>query len=220
MEEKLYFKPASYGKGIKKKPEPEKLAKTEKGEKNHRFRNLTVFMLFLAIIIVAILWLLRGRTTTTGQYPENIKNESLTCASDNITYSKIGSVLPTKHELKINMVFYGEEKLSSINLRYNLTFASDAEAYAAEAKSHADFNLGLQKSGHSSGSFHNKFTLMDNTLNISLRADNNEIDELTREYFLLDRTNPPTTINEYQANYEAQGFSCSSTINNPKEENV
>ena len=209
MEEKLYFKPAGYGKGIKKKPEPEKSTKTEKGKKNHRTRNLILFLVLVVIIVLVILWLLRGKTTTHGQYPENVKNESLSCTSNDIVYGKIGPVSPIEHELKINMVFYGEEKLSSINLRYNLTFASDAEAYAAEATSHADFNLGLQKSGHSSGSFHNKFTLMDNILNISLRADNNEIDELTREYFLLDRTNPPTTINEYRTNYEAQGFICS-----------
>lgn len=76
MEEKLYFKPADYGKG-KKKAEKDK----PKEKENHKVAKLIGILLFLLIVVVIIIWLLRGKITTTGQYPENVKIESLKCES-------------------------------------------------------------------------------------------------------------------------------------------
>ena len=103
MEEKLYFKPASYGKGIKQKEKPVKRKEKEDGEKTHRVRNLVLFLLFIAIIIIVILWLLHGRTITTGQYPANVKNESLECVSTSLTYPKLGSFSPVPAETNLTV---------------------------------------------------------------------------------------------------------------------
>lgn len=215
MEEKLYFKPAKYGKGIKKKLEPEKLARTDKGKKNHRTRNLILFLILIVIIVLVILWLLRGKTTTHGQYPENVKNESLSCVSTDKAYEPANQISSDEKELKIDMIFYGTEKLSSASLKYTLTFASKNDAYSAEAFNHAEFNLSLQRRGYSSGLFNNKFTLMDNVLVLALRADADEIkEELAREYFLLDRSSLPTTLSDFRIHYESTGFVCASTIDN------
>ncbi len=216
MENKLYFSPAHYGKGIKKK---EKSAErpTENGEKkNHRTRNLILLLLFLAILVGVILWLLRGKTTTHGQYPENVRNESLTCTSSSVTYEKTNNVNSDDKELKISMVFAGKDSLSSASLKYTLRFGSYDEAYSAEAVSHAQFNLALQALGYDASKFNNKFSIIDSELVVSLSVNPDKtIDDTTRSYFLIDYAEDdelPKTLAEYRTNYEKQGFSCTSTL--------
>ncbi|MBR2587333.1 hypothetical protein IKE71_03110 [Candidatus Saccharibacteria bacterium] len=216
MEEKLYFKPASYGKKAKKRPEPEKPTRLEKDKSNHRLRNLIIFALIIVIVIVIILWLLRGKTTTTGQYPANIRNESLTCKTENLGYEKVSDVSSNNKELKINMIFASGDSLSSGNLSYTLHFASYAEAHSAEAVSHAQFNIGLQELGYDAGKFNNKFSIIGSDLVITLNlSSKTALDETTRSYFLVNYKKNgelPSTLSDYKSNYESQGFSCESTL--------
>ncbi len=209
MEEKLYFAPANYGKGAKH-------AKKSKEKKNHKILKLVSFLLFLAIIAVIIIWLLHGNTTTSGQYPENIRNESLVCESNDITYEKVSRVNSDNKELKISMVFVGSDTLSSGSLKYTLKYSSYGEAHDAEAISHAQFNLGLQRLGYDSSKFNNKFSTIDNELVITLNfSAKSEIDDTTRSYLLLNYDSNdklPSTLPEYRQNYEQQGFACTSTI--------
>lgn len=210
MEEKLYFKPAKYGKGIKQKAKPEK---DEDGGNNHRGRNLIIFLLFLVIIVLIILWLLRGKTTTSGQYPENLKTESLRCASEEIIYIGTGNVTPSNHKLEITATFNGTEFMSSMNLSYSLMYETEKEITDAEAISHADFNRKLGKRGYNAGKFNNKFTVLADRLVISLYATSSDLDPQTSDFFLLDPQNPlPTTLAEYRNAYEAQDFSCVSSL--------
>lgn len=212
MEEKLYFKPADYGKGKKRKRAEED---EPKEKKNHKVLKLIGVLVFLAILVVVIIWLLQGKTTTTGQYPANVRNESLSCLATDKAYEPANRISSDNKELKIDMIFYGAEKLSTMSLKYTLTFASNEEAYSAEAFNHAGFNLGLQERGFSSGSFNNKFSLMDNILVLALHADASEVEEeLVREYFLLDRSAFPKTLSDFRKHYESTGFSCTSTIDN------
>ena len=127
MEEKLYFKPADYGKVIEKKDKPEKPDGSNKND-NHHIRNLILFLALIAIIVLIILWLLHGKTTIRGQYPENIKNESLSCISTTAIYEKADERIADKRELKINAVFYGENNLSAIGLRYAQDFENNGDA--------------------------------------------------------------------------------------------
>ena len=214
MEEKLYFKPANYGKGKKKEQTEQK--SEPKTNKNHKALKLVIVLLILAIVVAVIIWLLRGKTTTAGQYPANVRNESLSCSATDKAYEPANRVSSDNKELKIDMIFYGAEKLSAMSLKYTLTFASNEEAYSAEAFNRAGFNLGLQERGFSSGLFNNKFSLMDNILVLTLRADADEIEEeeLTREYFLLDRSAFPKNLSDFRKHYESAGFTCASTIDN------
>ena len=195
----IYFKPESSGK---------------KDKKDHKFLKLFFFLLFLLIIILIIIWLLRGSKTTSGRYPENIKNESLSCVSNTAIYEKANERIADKRELKINAVFYGGNKLSSIGLIYTQDFDNDGDAYAAEAILHAQFYRGLQNMGYEHSRFNNKFSLMNNVLVLTLRTDANEIDDSTKDYFLIGSDNSLTTLQEYRTNYESQGFACSSSIEN------
>ncbi|MBR2587354.1 hypothetical protein IKE71_03230 [Candidatus Saccharibacteria bacterium] len=48
-----------------------------------------------------IILLLHGKTTTSGQYPASVCNESLTCESKSITYEKVNQVNSDDKDLKI-----------------------------------------------------------------------------------------------------------------------
>ena len=210
MEEKLYFKPAKYGKGIKN--QKEKTEKKDKDEKDHRTRNLILFLIFIITVVLIILWLLRGKTTTAGQYPANVKNETLNCESSNLPYSKITSVSSEQKNLKLNLVFDNSEKLKSIALIYTMGFTNDEEVKRAEAFAHAEFNLGLNAAGFNSSMFENKFARYSNQLIISLFGDLSTLNEYTASYFMIDDAESPDSlpksIDEYAQNYQTQGFTC------------
>lgn len=219
MEEKLYFAPADYGRGKKRSEKSGSLSKPnkkEKSKKEHKAIKLVAFLLFVAITAIIILYLLRGKTTTSGQYPENVKNESLTCESKTITYEKTNNVNSDDKDLKISMVFAGTESLSSASLKYTLRFQSYEAAHSAEAISHAQFNLALQALGYDASKFNNKFSILDNELVITLSLSSDKsLDDTTRSYFLVDYIKDdqlPRTLAEYKSNYEKQGFSCTSTV--------
>ena len=206
MEEKLYFKPEDYGK------KKEKRTKGEKAEgKNHKALKLTVFLLFLVIIIFIILWLLHGKTTVSGQYPENIKNESLECTSDKIVYEKINSVDSNNKELKIVAVFVNENKLSSISLRYALTYPTESEAYSAESVSHVQFGRSLSADGLSFEEFNNKFSIVGDKLIVTLYATGGDFKEYANSYFLIGQNDFPQSLVDFRKIYEEQGFICAST---------
>lgn len=215
MEEKLYFKPGNYGKGKKKKQAEQEVDSSPK-KKEYRAVKLISLLLFLLIAVIVIIWLLHGKTTTSGQYPENVKNESLACESKTITYEKTNNINSDDKDLKITMVFAGKESLSSASLKYTLRFGSYSEAHSAAAISQAQFNLDLQALGYDASKFNNKFSILDNELVITLSLSSDKsLDDTTRSYFLVDYIKDdqlPKTLAEYKSNYEKQGFSCASTI--------
>lgn len=215
MEEKLYFTPAKYGKGVKKRKE--KTEKEDKDEKGHRVRNLVFFLLLLVIVVLIILWLLHGKTTTSGQYPENVKNESLTCITTNKKYTILDKIESNDKEIKINGVFNGTETLKSLSLIYTLNYGSESEAYRSEAISHAQLNETLANSGFSSSKFSNKFTRYKEKLIISLTANKNELNEYSAKYFEIvpdESGQIPNSLSELRKKYEANGFKCNSSEDN------
>ncbi len=206
MQDKLYFEPEDYGAGKKKKEHKPK-EKSEK--KEHRFLKLLGFLLFLGLVILIIIWLLRGKTVTTGQYPADLTNEFLECSSSEIEYEKIDPSSPKSKDLKITLVFIGSDKLSTGGLRYRLQYETHDEATRAEAVAHALFSTSLARVGYGFTEFENKFTILDDVLEVSLHASASNIDEYSAEYFMIDATNGlPKTLPEYKENYESQGFKC------------
>ncbi|MBR3232929.1 hypothetical protein IKF74_01445 [Candidatus Saccharibacteria bacterium] len=213
MEEKLYFKPANYGKGKKKEQTEQK--SEPKTEKNHKALKLVIVLLALVIIVAVIIWLLRGKTTTTGQYPANIRTDSLECTSNKLDYEKIGTlnIITIKKELELKLLFSSNDELKSINLKNFLTFDTAKEATSAEAIAHAAFNKGLSAKGYNSEQFENKFTLMDNQLVLTIHNDS-QLNENSKDYFLLAPEESPNTLHEFQKIYESKGFTCKSTQEN------
>ena len=212
MEEKLYFKPGNYGKGRKKKQTEQKVDNAPE-KKDHKAIKLISLLLFLLIVVIIIIWLLHGKTTTHGQYPENLKNESLTCISNELIYPATPATVSEDRELKINAIFNGENHLSSINLSYSLSYQTTDDVVKAEALAHADFNRKLGKRGFSAGKFNNKFTVLNDRLVVSIYGNTSDITQETSDFFMIDsNTELPKTIWEYKKAFEATGFKCTSTL--------
>ena len=185
-----------------------------KEKSNHKALKLVIFLIFLLTIILIILWLLRGKTTTTGKYPDNIKNESLECTSDELIYEKLGNfgVTPDATELKITMIFTGSESLLSLGIKNLLTFSSNHDAVIAEARAHANFNLSLQAINYDSGKFDNKFSINSDKLLVNLTGKSSDINEYDKSYFMIKSDKLPASLPDYQAEYESLGMKCVSTF--------
>lgn len=219
MEEKLYFTPASYGKGKKRSGKAGRLSVSDKKEKpkgNHKAIKLVSFLLVLAIIIIVIIWLLRGKTTTSGKYPEDVRNESFTCEGDGVAYQILGELPNTKKNLKISGIFKGGESLKSLSIIYTLYYDNYDEVVASEAVRHADMNFALSAAGFSPSKFNYKFSRFDSYLTLQLYATTNDIDEIAAPFLMIDTNDElkvdVATLDEYVSNYEAKGLSCKTTI--------
>lgn len=219
MEEKLYFKPSNYGKKQKTQKKPKTKSEPEKpkseDKKEHKILKLVIFFVCLTIIILIILWLLRGKTTTTGRYPENVRSESLECSTTELSsiYPKLGNFdTPKSHELKITAIFRGEDELTSISLKELLFYPSNHDAIVVEAKAHANFNIGLRTYNYGTEKFDNKFSIIDDRLLFNIYSTASGIDDLSKSYFMINSETLPTSIFDYKTEYEAQGFTCTSTL--------
>lgn len=210
MEEKLYFEPASHGQKNQKK-------KSEKKNKT-RIIKLIVFFSILIGIVLVLFFFLRGTNTTSGRFPDNIKNISLDCSSNSTTYSYTDKVNPKATEMKITMVFYGEQNLSSASLKYTMNFETPHDAGVAESVTHAQFAKALASSGLKFEEFDNKFSIIDNNLVLTLYFPKTITDEKTGSFFLVknlpEENRLPKSLREYQKNYESQDFICKSTLYN------
>ena len=197
--ENLYFEPEPSGKTKRKKKEE---------KKNHKFLKLFVFLLFLLILILIIIWLLKGSKTVSGQYPENVKNESLICKATGLIPPKIDSIDSDEKEITINAVF-GDDELKRLYFTYSLRYDTEDAAYGAEAKSHALLNKAFAASGYSADEFDAKFSRYGGNLTISLTTTSNEIDAFSAPFFMIqDNYRDGLTLQSLNEMYKQQGFNC------------
>ena len=210
MEEKIYFTPEKHN---NKKP----------NKRDHQIYKkiirYIILIIFTCVIIAVVVLLLHGKTTVSGAYPENVKNTALSCKSNKNVPPKMGlSPSSTSHEVDIEAIFSGTEKLKKLSLVFRQDFASEDDAYMAETISHAGFNKSLAGANYSSDKFTNKFSRYDTKLIISLFANENEIDQISAPFFMIALPNNnetlPKTIDDLRSNFEAQGFECVIANNN------
>ena len=206
MEEKLYFKPETARKTKNNKD-------SSKKKKDYKVLKLVSFLLFLVIIVLVIIWLLKGSKTVSGRYPENVKNEYLDCVSEKFTYSKVGEVGDEKKELRATMVFFGEEELSSISIKYTLRFKDKQAAGYAEPIISTRFHENIAQVVDSYSAFNNKVTLLDETVTVALHASKNDLTDLAKEFFLVKKTEELASLADFRKSFEAQGFTCEASIN-------
>lgn len=193
-----------------KKQQTEQRVEKNTESKNHKVFKLICLLLFLLILILIILYLLRGKTTTTGQYPANVRSESLECVSDSLTYPKLGAVSPAPKDtnLTVTAIFTGDKGLSTISVKNLMVFESRDEAVIAEARTHANFNIGLRAYNYGTDKFDNKFSIMSEKLLVNLTAKKADFDEFSKEYFLITSDELPSSLEEFRQEYESKGFVC------------
>ncbi len=178
--------------------------------------QLGIFLLILAIIIIALVFLLRGKETTTGDFPSPITNEALTCEKSSTAYAKISALNSKSQNITVTMIFNGTTSLNKISLSYTLKFDSDEAAKQAEASAHAQFSEHLSIDKFSFTEFNNKFSPLNNKLSVSIYGDSTDLESSARaSYFMLDtKKSTPVTLEDFRNAYKKQGFKCTSTTDN------
>lgn len=187
---------------------------TKKRKKN-RILSATIIGTILATIIVTLfILLLNGKTTTTGSYPDNVSDESLTCTAENIDYPFFAYDNALKKEAKINILF-SRDKLKSIALTYSLYYNDSASITASEAHNHATMNKSFATSGLKIADAYNaKYAKMENRMQMNLYTTASDFDNIAKKYFFIAEETPiPENIASFKRAYEAIGFKCESIKN-------
>lgn len=184
-----------------------------------KLKDRKIFGTILVIVIIAtcitvLAILMKGETKTSGQNPTNVEGGMLACRSAEITYPIATYDSSINKDLRITANFYGN-KVSAISLKYELFYNNAQQITTSEAHNHAAMNISFGKDGLSADAFNANYSKMENSMKMSLYANTDNIKPISAKYFMIDTNDGeklPSTIQEYQANYEKQGFAC--TLNN------
>lgn len=164
----------------------------------------------LAACIVSVIILMQGETKTSGQNPANVEGKTLVCESTGISYPITTYDNSTNKDLRIILNSYNN-KIDTIYLAYELFYNNSQQIVASEAINHADMNTSFGKNSLGADAFNAHYSKMENSMKMTLYAKADEINPITAKYFMInarDTEEIPNNIQEYQNNYEQQGFAC------------
>ena len=170
----------------------------------------------IALVIAALIFFdsMNGQIVTTGQNPDRISGSSLNCTSSQaypiFTYDSAKT-----RQLKITAGFY-DGKVDSISLTYELYYDDPQQIIASEAHNHAAMNIDFGKNGLSADSYNANYAKMENYMRMALYIKSDKINSTAAKYFMInteESTKLPSTLSEYQKNYESQGFVCKANNN-------
>ena len=188
----------------------------DKKRKKDQLIKLVAILLILGAVIFMILWLLKGKTTTSGNFPGPTRNDFLVCQKQNPEYGIIELRNPLKSEAKVTFSITESGEMHSASLTYTSVYENERGAYDSRNVTNGVFGQALAKSGLSPSALSNKFTLYDNKLIITLTAERGELNAKTAKFFMLKNTDDldfsRATTSDYQRLYEAQGFSCQTSL--------
>ena len=212
MEERLYFKPVSYDKDSKEyKPKAKKGSKT-------KLVKFAIVLFILVAIIIAIIWFLRGETTTSGDFPGPIKSGYLVCQKENPEYGIITPRDPLSSEAKVTFSITESGEMNSASLVYTSVYKDERGAYDSRNVTSGVFDKSLVEAGLNIGALANKFSLYDNKMILTLTAGKGEITSKTAKFFMMEDTGSldfaKATTSDYRIIYEKQGFSCKTSSEN------
>lgn len=169
--------------------------------------SLIITVIFIAIAIIILIFLLKGETKTSGNYPEDLTNSSLSCSKNGELYPFFEYDQSDRKEIIINASF-NKQQLGSISLITRLYYSDEDKIIGSEAFNHAAMNksfgpsLGPDALGAS-------YAKLSDSMKMSLFANQSDINTETARFFLIDTDGGlPQTLDEYRSNYEQQGFSC------------
>ena len=178
-------------------------------KKNKSGGAIIIGTIFVAIIILLLVFSLQGKTTTTGDYPENVSDKSLVCTGNDIEYPIFTYDKSNKKELEISLLFT-RDKIRSIALRYSLYYNDTIDITGSEAHNHAAMNISFGKDGMGADALNATYARLDNRMQMNLYATNDQIDSTALKYFLINSDGDyiPNTIDNFKAIYENKGLAC------------
>ena len=164
-------------------------------------------LMVVAAIVLTLLFLMRGKTTTVDPGTEVTTTESVTCESTTTIYPIItgGHLI----SFKINAIF-NNDKLDTISLTYKLRYEDAEAAKQGTANNHAAMNKSFAVDSLGPDAFDATYSTIDNTNQLSLYANAKEINAVNAKYFLLE-DNSKYTKSVVTKTYNEKGFNCLTT---------
>lgn len=174
-----------------------------------------VFLCVLAIISLFV-FLMRGNTTISGNYPENVKDNSIICNSDNFDYPFFRYDNSLEKNAKISILF-NDDSFKSISLVYTLFYNNEIGAKTSETQNHAAMNINFGESGLGGDSFSAHYNINGNKMTMNIYATSSDLQAMHgNKYFLIDNLPLESSIEQYKKHLEKQGFACEININNKR----
>lgn len=181
-----------------------------KESKSGKFIGIILISTIIIACVVVLIISMKGETKTSGQNPTSVASESLVCESTEINYPIASYDNSISKKLKIITNFY-DGKANAISLAYELFYNNTQQVTASEAHNHAAMNISFGKDGLNADAFNANYSKMENSMKMSLYTNTDNIKPISAKYFMLSVNNTdslPSTIQEYQTNYEKQSFIC------------
>lgn len=164
----------------------------------------------LVFIIILLIFLLRGETKISGEYPDDYKDKSLVCKSEGIAYPYFTYDKSDKKDIEINAIF-DIKNLRSISLKYNLYYSDTKSITGSEAFNRAAMNKSFGADGLDTEALGINYSKLSDRMSGSLYTTASKINYITAKYFMIDRYSDysiPDTIEGLKQNYENKGFTC------------
>lgn len=171
---------------------------------------LIAFILVLVFVVILIIFLLRGQTTVSGEYPEDVKDRSLVCRVEYLSYPIFTYDGSDKKDLEVSIIF-GQSSARSISLKYNLYYSDAEKIKASEAINHAAMNKSFGADSLHADALGISYARLSDRMSTSLYSQFGKVDSVSAKYFMIDRYEDysiPSSLEELKANYERKGFSC------------
>lgn len=179
-------------------------------KKGHNNKNISLILglcLVIVAIIVIILFFLKGNTVISNTGGDTTTTEALACESSKVSYPYFTYDNSTKKNMKINIIFMNN-KIDSISLIYNLYYNSAEEINRSESLNHAEMNKNFATKGLDADSLDAKYSKLDTSLQMTLNAETQKINEISARYFLLDKAASSYNMDSLSKQYNSKGLDC------------
>lgn len=170
------------------------------------FYYLVGVICVVLVVILVILFLLSGRITiNTGADSSTVK--SVTCEGEGLMYPFFTYDNAKSKSTKIVASMNNNDKLDSINLVYRMEYDNPKQVSESNAVNHVDISKQFAFDSLEYDSFNARFSDLNNVMQMTLYAENRELNGITAKYFLIDGTSV-FTINELTKAYNGLGLDC------------
>ena len=174
--------------------------------------GLIIFSIIIAVAIIVVIFLmiiLGGKRTDDIRITGGGSSISLKCTDSRLLHPALRDRTPVSHTNMITATFV-DNVLSTISLYYTGIYNTPEEAKQAEAYAQADYGLIPAKEMNIDvESFSHSFMTDDNKVSMTITAKNDDVDDKTAPYFLLEQGKSfPRSISSMKERYEGLEFSC------------
>lgn len=173
-------------------------------------RNLMIVLGIVLVVIAVVLmlvFLLSGKTTRTGGEVKVIKDETLSCTSETISYPYLRYDNSSKKKLTINAIF-NKDELSKISLIEELYYDDKNMVVTSEAQNHVEIDNRTGKEGVNVNMLEPSYSVQDEKMVMTFFTEGTDFNGGVVKYYLADGLDNTSKKESFLRKYENKGFTC------------